>query len=183
MTRFVALLRGINVGGNNLIRMPELKSCFEKQGLRDVVTYIQSGNVLFSAPAAGGAKLTSQLEHTLARTFNYKATLVLRNRRQMEDIVGRAPARFGEAPASYRYDVIFLKEPLTAAVAIETVPVKDGVDEVCTGPGVLYFSRLVSKAAESRLSRVVSLPIYKSMTIRNWNTTTKLTEMMTAADT
>ena len=48
------------------------------------------------------------------------------------------------------------------------------------GPGVLYFSRLISKASQSRLSKIVSSPIYKSVTIRNWNTTTKLLQMMDA---
>jgi uncharacterized protein (DUF1697 family) len=55
------------------------------------------------------------------------------------------------------------------------------VDEVTPGRGVLYFSRLISKASQSRLSRVVSLPISKSMTIRNWNTTTRLLRMMDEA--
>ena len=50
MTTYVALLRGINVGGKNLIKMPALKACFEENGFEDVATYIQSGNVLFSSP-------------------------------------------------------------------------------------------------------------------------------------
>jgi uncharacterized protein (DUF1697 family) len=58
------------------------------------------------------------------------------------------------------------------------VPTRQGVDEVHAGPGVLYFSRLISRAAQSHLSKVVSLPIYQSMTIRNWNTTMTLLRMM-----
>jgi uncharacterized protein (DUF1697 family) len=69
--------------------------------------------------------------------------------------------------------------PLTATKALKQVPTKGGVDQVASGPGALYFSRLTSKATQSRLSRVVSMPIYQSMTIRNWNTTTKLLQMMT----
>jgi uncharacterized protein (DUF1697 family) len=67
---------------------------------------------------------------------------------------------------------------LTTSAAMKSVPIKQGVDEAHAGPGVLYFSRLVSKAAQSRLSKIVSMPMYKSMTIRNWNTTTKLLQMM-----
>jgi uncharacterized protein (DUF1697 family) len=70
--------------------------------------------------------------------------------------------------------VIFLKEPLDAKTAMDVVVTRPGVDEALPGPGVLYFSRLVSKAAQSRLSRIVSSPIYPSITIRNWNTTTAL---------
>ena len=61
MNVYVALLRGINVGGNNLIRMPALKACFEAQGFGEVATYIQSGNVLFTARRAGRRGLTRRL--------------------------------------------------------------------------------------------------------------------------
>jgi uncharacterized protein (DUF1697 family) len=182
VSRYVALLRGINVGGNNLIKMTALKICFEKQGFRDVATYIQSGNVLFSSNESSRAKLVRTIETVLASTFNYRATVVLRTRKQMKDIVDRAPQGFGAEPSRHRYDVMFLKEPLTAATAVKTVPAKPGVDQVYAGAGVLYFSRLISKAGQSRLSRVVSLPVYQSMTIRNWNTTTKLLGMMEVLD-
>ena len=177
MSRYVALLRGINVGGKNLIKMTALKACFEKHGFEDVVTYIQSGNVLFSSREPG-RKLTLVIEEVLGATFAYQASVVLRSRKQMQEIVERAPRGFGTQPAKYRYDVIFLMEPLTAATAIQSVLLKPGVDQAHAGKGVLYFSRLASKAAQSRLSKVMSLPIYKSMTIRNWNTTTKLLQLM-----
>lgn len=178
MPSYVALLRGINVGGRNLIRMPALKACFEANGFEDVTTHIQSGNVLFGSAETRGVELASRIEATLGETFGYAATVVIRNRRQMRAVVERAPEGFGAEPAEYRYDVIFLKEPLTARAAITAVSVKPGVDEAHAGTGVLYFSRLISKATQSRLNRIVSSPIYPSVTIRNWNTTTKLVRMM-----
>jgi uncharacterized protein (DUF1697 family) len=63
-------------------------------------------------------------------------------------------------------------------MAMKSVQTKEGVDEARAGIGVLYFSRLISKASQSRLTRLVSLPVYKSMTIRNWNTTTALLRLM-----
>ena len=182
MNRYVALLRGINVGGSNLIKMTALKACFEKQGFLDVATYIQSGNVLFAARESAADKLTHRIEGVLAGTFNYQARLVLRSRKQMQDIVQRAPDDFGTQPTKYRYDVIYLKAPLSASVAIKSVVTAPGVDDARAGDGVLYFSRLTSKASKSRLSKLVSLPIYQDMTIRNWNTTTKLLDMMDGAD-
>jgi uncharacterized protein (DUF1697 family) len=176
--RSVALLRGINVGGKNLIRMPALKACFEENGFEDVVTYIQSGNVLFTAPTTPAAELTRRIEAMLAEAFDYLPTVVVRTRRQMRAIVDRAPKGFGSEPAKYRYDLIFLKEPLAAKVALQSVPTKQGVDAAHPGTGVLYFSRLSAKASQSRLSRIVSSPIYASVTIRNWNTTTRLLSMM-----
>jgi uncharacterized protein (DUF1697 family) len=181
MPGYVALLRGINVGGRNLIRMPALKACFEADGFSEVATYIQSGNVLFASPETRVAGLTRRIEEMLAATFGYQATVVLRNRAQMRGVVERAPKGFGTQPAAYRYDVIFLKPPLTAKVAMKSVPTKPGVDEANAGTGVLYFSRLIEKATQSRLNKIVSSPIYASVTIRNWNTTTKLSSMMNEA--
>ena len=139
MPSSVALLRGINVGGKNLIRMPALKACFEENGFDDVVTYIQSGNVLFTAPTTQAAELTRRIEAMLAQAFDYVPTVVVRTRRQMRAIVDRAPKGFGREPAKYRYDLIFLKEPLAAKVALQSVPTKPGVDAAHPGTGVLYF--------------------------------------------
>ena len=178
MNRYVALLRGINVGGNNLIKMTALKACFEAQGFEEVSTFIASGNVLFTAGAAPVAPLRRRLEATLSKTFGYQATLVLRSQKQMREVVARAPRGFGTQPAKYRYTVVFLKEPLTAAAAIREVATKPGVDEVYAGRGVLYFSRLDSKATQSRLNKIVASPIYPRLTIRNWSTTTQIARLL-----
>lgn len=179
MPRYVALLRGINVGGKNAVPMPALKAAFEGSGYEDVVTYIQSGNVLFSAPSSGQAELTKRVERLIRTAFDhYDASVVLRSRSQMRAVVEKAPKGFGSEPARYRYDVLFLKAPLTAKQVVASVPTKEGVDRIWAGSGVVYFSRLISRATSSRLNRVASMPIYKSMTIRNWNTTTKLHQLL-----
>ena len=177
MSLYVALLRGINVGGKNLIKMTDLRTCFEDGGFEQVATYIQSGNVLFRS-AEKQAVLARGIEEMLAARFDYQASVVVRSQRQMRQIVERAPKGFGTQPAKYRYDVLFLKDSLKASTAIESVPTKPGVDEAHAGSGVLYFSRLISKASQSRLSKIVSSPIYRNLTIRNWNTTTRLLAMM-----
>jgi uncharacterized protein (DUF1697 family) len=175
---YVALLRGINVGGNNLIRMPALRACFEAQGLRDVSTYIQSGNVLFTAGRWNAHTETARLEAALSKTFAYESRVVVRSLEQMQAVVNRAPKAFGTRPSAYRYDVVFLKAPLQADDAKKSMPAERGVDRVIAGDGVLYCSRLIAKAARSRMSRVVGTPAYQHMTIRNWNTTTKLVDLM-----
>jgi uncharacterized protein (DUF1697 family) len=183
MPRYVALLRGINVGGKNPIPMPALKAAFEDAGFADVRTYIQSGNVVFSAPSSGQAELTTRIERMIRTAFDhYEASVVLRSRSQMRAVVEEAPEGFGAEPAKYRYDAIFLKSPLTANQVVASVPTKEGVDRIWAGTGVVYFSRLTARAVQSRLSRVVSMPIYQQMTIRNWNTTTKLVELLEAKD-
>jgi uncharacterized protein (DUF1697 family) len=178
MTSYVALLRGINVGGKNPIKMPALKACFEEGGFENVSTYIQSGNVVFEVADRRSVQLTRRIEEMLAEGFDYVPTVVVRNRKQMRAIVERAPKGFGAQPKKYRYEVIFLKEPLTATAAMKHLPTNPAVDQAHAGTGVLYVSRLIAKATQSRLNKIVSSPIYPSVTIRNWNTTTKLSELM-----
>src|SRR5918996_2739056 len=178
MASYVALLRGVNVGGKNLIKMAELRAAFEAAGFEDVATYIQSGNVLFRAARSSTAGLERRIEGMLSREFGYQASVVLRSSTQMRAVVDGAPEGFGAEPGTYLYDVVFLKAPLTAAAALKAVPTHPEVDQLSSGRGALYFSRLASRAVQSRLNRVASLPAYKYMTIRNWNTTTKLLRLM-----
>jgi uncharacterized protein (DUF1697 family) len=179
MARYVALLRGINVGGNNLIRMADLAACFEQNGFETVKTFIQSGNVIFETRRSRG-ELSACVEQMLSKRFSYSASVVIRSHAEMRSIVEDAPKGFGKQPDRYRYDVLFLKAPLTAANAMKSVRVKEGVDHAHPGKGVLYFSRLISKATQSQLSKIVGTPIYASLTIRNWNTTTKLLALLEA---
>ena len=177
-TIWLALLRGINVGGRNVIRMADLRACFEAEGFRDVVTYIQSGNVIFRSPSPEPGALTARIEEILAAAFGYKGQVALRSREQMQTVVEGAPAGFGAQRDLYRYDVLFLMPSLTAAAAMEHVRTRPGVDEVWAGEGVLYFSRLIAKASRSYLGRLASMPVYQSMTVRNWRTTSRLLELM-----
>ena len=178
--QYLALLRGVNVGGTNVITMTALKACFEKLGLMDVATYIQSGNVLFRTAEKDLGRLTSTIEDTLSKQFSYASRVVVVPHSELTHVVQRAPKGLGTNPARYRYDVVFLKPPLTADHAMKSIRTKTGVDQAFAGKGVLYFSRLIRKASRSYLTRIIQLPIYQSMTIRNWNTTTKLLALMDA---
>jgi uncharacterized protein (DUF1697 family) len=177
---YVALLRGINVGGKNRIRMVDLAACFESAGYGDVRTFIQSGNVVFRAEQGDRSELTGAIEQMLAHAFDYRATIALRDHDEMRAIAGAAPRGFGEEPDLYRYDVSFLMPPLTPDETLSALTFKDGVDAAWAGPGVVYHSRLTARASQSRLSRLVSHPVYQRITIRNWNTTTKLLSMMSS---
>ena len=176
--RYVALLRGINVGGNNIIKMVELKACFEKMGCTNVSTYIQSGNVVFDAKEKKRETLTKNIEHTLSKQFGYTAVVVIVSHAELKKIVSTAPNGFGTKPDLYRYDVVFIKPPLKSAAAIQDIRTRDGVDLVVAGRGVLYFSRLIKNVSKSYMSKIVLLPVYKQMTIRNWNTTSKILGLM-----
>jgi len=175
--RYVALLRGINVGGQNIIKMTDLKACVESAGCVDVATFIQSGNVIFRSRQTNVGALREKIEQALTARFGYASRLVLLTQAQLANVIARAPDGFGQDPG-YKYDVIFLRDPLTAAEASKSIVPREGVDTVQQGKGVIYISRLVSKLTQSRFPKIPSLPIYKHMTIRNWNTTTKLLQLM-----
>jgi uncharacterized protein (DUF1697 family) len=173
-TSYLALLRGINVGGNNPIKMDALRQCFEANGFDDVSTYIASGNVLFRSRAADLKRLTRKIERMISSEFPYDAKVVVISHDQMRKIVKRAPKGFGRDPGKHLSDVIYLRPPVTAAKAMKEVDTREGVDEATAGDGVLYFSRLKARASSSRLSKIAASPIYQELTIRSWNTTTKL---------
>lgn len=176
--RHVALLRGINVGGNNIIKMADLRARFEAMGFIEVETLIQSGNVVFSSKAAGRARLTGSIEEALSAAFGYASRVVVVSAQELALVVAQAPAGFGTQPATYRYDVLFVKEPLTPADALAQVTAKSGIDAVHAGAHALYFRRLISKAAQSQLTKLAQRPVYQSLTVRNWNTTTRLLQMV-----
>lgn len=176
--KYIALLRGINVGGNNLIRMSDLKACFEAMGFENVRTYIASGNVLFESAEKDLEKLSVKIEKALSKEFGYKACVVVVPYKEISDAVKKAPKGFGEKPERYRYDVIFLRAPMTAEAAFEHVELREGVDQAWCKNGVIYFSRLTARATQSKQTKIIGKPVYKSMTIRNWNTTTKLLALL-----
>ena len=175
--RYVALLRGINVGGRNKVAMADLREAFEADGYEAVQTYIQSGNVLFDTdrPPAG---LEADIEAMLEERFGVPLVVVVRSHRQLRDVVNKAPDGFGAEPATYHSDVIFLRAPLAPQEAMGVVALRDGVDQAWAGRGVLYFARLSERRTQSRMSSIVGTPEYQRMTIRSWSTTTKLLALL-----
>lgn len=171
--RWVALLRGINVGGRNKIAMAELRDAFESGGYDSVSTYIQSGNVLFGSEA-GHRSLETDIEALIERRFGLQLVVVVRSHDELRRIVDDAPVGFGATPDEHHYDVIFLKAPLTPDGVLGVLRPREGVDQVWPGGDVVYFSRVSARRAQSRLSRVAGTKEYASMTIRNWKTTTTL---------
>lgn len=177
-TQYLALLRGIIVGGKNSIKMADLRACFEGMGFTNVATYIQSGNVLFCSSKNNIPELTDTIESALSKQFKYTAKIILLSCSDLAEIIKNAPPEFGSDKENYRYDFLFLKPPVTAQDALKEVSAKEGVDEVHAGKGVLYFKRLISKAGQSKLNTLSMMPVYKNITIRNWNTTAKLCSMI-----
>ena len=178
MAKKLCLLRGINVGGKNIIKMDQLRLCLERLELEDVRTYIQSGNVMFDS-AKTEASLGPLIEKALLKKFSYKEPILIMSAKKLESIVSSAPKAFGSQPDKYRYDVIFLiGKKLTAKQLAKVISLKEGVDTLHLGKQALFFSRLISKSSQSHLAKLVAKPEYKSVTIRNWKTTMTLIEKL-----
>jgi uncharacterized protein (DUF1697 family) len=177
-TTYVALLRGINVGGRNRILMSDLAACFKDAGYEEVRTYIQSGNVVFRTDEPDRETLREAIERMLAQAFDYAATVELRARAELQSVIDAAPPGFGSDPEAFLSDVIFLLPPLQAAEALEVLTLRDGIDSAWPGPGVVYSARVKARASKSGLSRITTHSFYRRMTIRNWNTTTRLLALM-----
>ena len=174
---WVALLRGVNVGGRNLMKMPALKACLEDAGFDRVETFIQSGNVVFHTAQKSGSKLTDQLEKAIETTLGVSSRVVVVSRERLETVIDEAPAAW-RSRSDLRRNIAFLRPPITAAAALKEVDVRPGVDEVDAGKGVLYMTTTLRDAAKSRLPKIVTKPVYREMTIRTYGTCQKILALM-----
>ncbi len=183
MNTYAILLRGINVGGKNKVPMADLRQCLEALGFSSVSTYIASGNVILKSDKHID-EIKARIEAALPDNFKLDSKIVnvlVLSRKQLEAVIDNKPKGFGEQPEKHHSDAIFLMG-IDAAQAISVFDPREGVDEVWPGDGVIYAQRLSALRTKSRLNKIIATPAYKSMTIRNWNTTTKLLEMLRKTD-
>lgn len=175
--RYLALLRGINVGGNNLIGKDDLRRCFQDLGFERVRTYIRSGNVLFRAPA-GGAALTKRVEEGLSERFAYAARAVVLSRAEYAAALAAAPPAWGEG-ADRRHNALFTLAGTTAdEVLADLPPAKPDIDTIAAGPGVVFWSAVKERITRSAFMKLPTLPVYRQVTIRNHNTVRKLAALL-----
>jgi len=181
MNVYVVLIRGINVGGKNRIPMSDLKKYLEDLGFLNVSTYIASGNVFLKSDQQP-SEIQAKIEKMLPRRFVLDAELIrvlVLSYEQLKAIIENKPDGFGDHPEEYHSDVIFLMG-VDSASALSVLDPRDGVDAIWPGRGVIYSQRLSALRTKSRLSKIVGTATYKSMTIRNWATTTKLLSALDA---
>jgi len=183
LTTYLVLFRGINVGGKNKVPMGELTALLTELGFQDVRTYIQSGNAVVRSEL-GAQAIARKIETALPSRFKLDTELIrvlVLSRNQLEATVRDRPKGFGEQPDTYHSDAIFLMG-VDAAEAMPAFSPKEGVDEVWQGDGVVYSQRVSAQRTKSRLNRIMASPVYKSMTIRSWQTTMALMDLVRAID-
>ncbi|MFL5681693.1 MAG: DUF1697 domain-containing protein [Chloroflexota bacterium] len=179
MTRYLVLLRGINVGGRNKVPMAALRELLESHGHTKVSTYIASGNVILTSDQSAAA-IKQELEEALPRTFKLDSELIavlVLTLAQLRAVVEKRPKGFGDHPETYHSDAVFLMG-IDVATAMKVFDARPGVDAVWPGNGVIYSQRLSAERTKSRLGKIVGTAAYKSMTIRSWQTTMALLARM-----
>ena len=174
---FVALLRGVNVGGNNMISMSALKASFEKLGFEDVASYINSGNLLFKSKQADARKLEQRIEQMLSSEYRLDSRVVVRSVSEMASLVESLPEAWND-DTGWRYNVIFLRHSIDSEDILAALQPRSGIEEVAYRPGTLLWSAQVKHITRTAMQKLSRHKAYKDMTVRNLNTTKKLYELM-----
>ena len=175
--RYVALLRGINVGGKSLVRMADLKECVEELGYEDVSTFIASGNVLFETAERNAAKLESAIELALEKRFRLPITVVVRSRAEVGRIVKAIPPSW-IGNDGLRVNVAFLRRTRDGRTLARELEPKEGVDELVATKSALIWATRRDALTRSGMQKLIRGADYKDMTVRNLNTTLKLRELL-----
>lgn len=174
--KYLCLLRGVNVGGKNKVSMSELKTGLEKVGFTEVFTYINSGNVIVETTLKSPREVEKTVEKLLPTLFKLDTAIIkIRaiNQADLKTVVEKAPKGFGTKPEIYHSDVLFPMDATSKEIFQET-EMREGVDDGWEANGVVYYQRLSAERTKSKLGKIIAKPIYKSITIRSWQTTVKL---------
>jgi uncharacterized protein (DUF1697 family) len=179
LTSYVALLRGINVGGHSIMPMKELVAIFERLGLANVRTYIASGNVLFETANANPRTLEGKIEKALVKKYRgYNAKVIVRSEAEMQAVIDALPRGWRRPNPAVRYNVIFLRHNLDAKVLAQHFKPKPGAETLDHAKGVLYSSTKRSDLTRASIAKLGATPMYKDVTIRSLNTAKKLLALM-----
>jgi len=171
----IALLRGINVGGNNKVPMAELRAALTASGYADVSTYIQSGNVLFRSTEPDTAVLEEAIAEVIARTFGIKISVVVVTRDQLAAVLSANP--YPDEPNPKYVHVVFLgAEPDQARLdtARQIAAAKGSRDTVTAGDRVLYLHTPDGYGTSELGKALVKVTSSSKGTARNLSTTAKL---------
>jgi len=174
---FVALLRGVNVGGNNMISMSSLKKSFEALGFPHVTTYINSGNIVFTTKEKDARKLEKRIEQMLSKEYELSSRVVVRSLPEMEQLVKNLP-RSWSADSRWRYNVIFLRHSIDSEAILADLPANSDIEEIVYRPGALLWSAQATEMNRTNLAKLSSRKVFQDMTVRNLNTTKKLCDLM-----
>ena len=176
-TVYVALLRGVNVGGKNNVSMAALKASFEALGLQDVRTYINSGNVLFRSAKTDARALERDIDRVLADGHELESTAVVRSEAEIARLV-KTIDRTWTPDAGWKYNVMFLRHPVDAPRVLKGITLKPDIEHAVYCPGTLLWSARLDGFNRTAMKKMVGTPLYQQMTVRGANTTRKILALM-----
>lgn len=180
--RYIALLRGINVGGKNKLPMPALKAAFEEEGFAGVSTYINSGNILFESPM-DAVTAQAACEAMIERRFQMSVRVGVVSAKEWATAVESAPAWWGTEPDA-SHNALYVISPMTAAEAVALVgEARPEYEKLAFHGNVIFWTASRKGYSRTRWSKIVlNKPVYQAITIRNANTARKLAELAGAND-
>jgi len=174
---YVALLRGVNVGGSNIVSMTSLKQSFEQLGLEDVRTYINSGNILFRSAGSNAGALERRIDRVLDREHSLTSKAIVRSKAEMARVVKTIAARWKLDPR-WKYNVMFLRRTIDSPSVLDGIALKSDIERVIYCPGTLLWSARLNGLSRTAMLKLAGQPIYQEMTVRGVNTTKKILELM-----
>jgi uncharacterized protein (DUF1697 family) len=181
MTTIISMLRGVNVGGHNQIKMDALRSLYESLGLKNPQTYVQSGNVVFKTKEKNLAGLAARIEDAIEQKFGFRPGVVLRTAPELKDVIARNPfAKRRDINPGKLLVVFFNDEPGQDDCGLLQRVKTEG--ENVRADGREFYLYFPDGAGRSKLFAAIGR-LKKSGTSRNWNTVTKLLEMTEKVET
>ncbi len=177
---FVALLRGVNVGGKNMLPMKDLQAMFIDAGSMDVRTYIQSGNVVFTATPALAREVVRVMPAMIGKRFKFEPAVILRSADEMERIVAANPFMASSAMGvdDRSLHVAFLADVPAKSRIAALDPQRSPGDDFAVRGSCVYL-RLGNGAGKTKLTNAyLDSTLQTISTARNWRTTLKLLEIM-----
>ncbi|MBP9668843.1 MAG: DUF1697 domain-containing protein [Candidatus Pacebacteria bacterium] len=175
--QYVALLRGINVGGNNKVAMSELKKVCEDLGFAEVRTYINSGNVMFSAPKKSPRVLADTIEKELHKAFGFPIRTVVRDAASIQALAKALPGAWAN-DTEQRTDVLFLWDDYDSKKTLALIKQTPSVDTLQYMPGAIVWHVKRKDINKSGMRDFIGTEVYKHMTARNVNTVRKIATLL-----
>lgn len=177
MNRYIALLRGINVGGKNPVSMKELQKLLQKDGFSDVVTYINSGNIIFSSELCDKDIIKTRCETLFFEHFGFFISFMIIKTDELIDSLKNAPEWWDKDKES-KHNALFVIPPATVnEIIAEVGEAKPEYENVGTYGNVIFWSAPLKTFSRTRWSKIVGKSAYDMVTIRNSNTVKKLAEL------
>lgn len=180
--KYVCLLRGINVGGNNKVSMSDLRQCFLDLGFENVSTYINSGNVFFDAKETNVPKLIAQCETAIKERFGFPVVVTIISKDEFVNALSKAPSWWGNGDRKViRSEALFVIPPTTADEVLKELRRKsDAPDKFASSGHVVFWSLPTAEYNKSIVPKIIGTPVYRRFTMRGSNTTKKLLSLLEA---